>query len=105
MVGTLEEDTPLCAPARNAVRGLDMRTPAAGTAKVSLKHAELLLLFQFFRVGLFCCCLDGLGLLCARARVDGTILDVDKGFVAQRGQEAEERRVRFSHVTRSMDTR
>src|SRR5712692_4187474 len=78
---------------------------AASTPKVSLKHAELFLLFQLLCVGLFGRGLDRLGLLCARARVDVAILDVDEGFFAQRGQKGTQRRLQFLHVQRILDAR
>src|SRR5712671_776761 len=63
------------------------------TAKSSLKHAELLLLFQSLRVGFFGRGLDRLGLLCACARIDITRLVVNVGFFAQRGQKGAQRRL------------
>jgi len=58
------------------------------TAKTSLKHAELLLLFQSLRVGFLGRGLDRLGLFCARARIEVTGLNVDERFFAQRAQKA-----------------
>src|SRR5208282_3259353 len=85
--------------------GRSRGTPAASTAKISLKHAELLLLFQLLRAGFFVRGLDGLGLLFARARVDVTSLDVNEGFFAQRGQISTQRRLQFLHVQRILDAR
>src|SRR5260370_41853999 len=73
--------------------------------KSVLKHAELLLLFQFLRVGFFGRGLDWLGLFCTRTRVDVTMLEVDEGFFTQRGEKGTQRRLQFLHVQRILDAR
>src|ERR1700722_2756713 len=105
LLGTVGDKELFHDPPRKSHCVAETNLSETNCSKTSLKHTQLLLLFQLLRVIFFGRCFHRLGLLCARTGVYIPALDVDICFLAESRQVCPQRRLQLLHVQRVLNAR